>query len=92
MRIADELYTLLEAAGEQGPYVLVGHSVGAHTVRLFVQKYPTDVAGIVLVDPAHEKILTTELIPNPTASKGLYLLRSPWFLAVYSQSRLYHGC
>jgi len=60
VRIADELYALLEAAGEQGPYVLIGHSAGAHTVRFFVQKYPTDVAGIVLVDPAHEKILTKE--------------------------------
>lgn len=64
MRIADELHALLQAAGEEGPYVLVGHSVGAHTVRFFVQKYPTDVAGIVLVDPAHEKILSTELIPT----------------------------
>jgi pimeloyl-ACP methyl ester carboxylesterase len=63
MRIADELHGLLQAAGEEVPYVLVGHSVGAHTVRFFVQKYPTDVAGIVLVDPAHEKILSTELIP-----------------------------
>jgi pimeloyl-ACP methyl ester carboxylesterase len=63
MRIADELNALLQAAGEQGPYVIVGHSAGAHTVRFFVQKYPTDVAGIVLVDPGHEKLLTTELIP-----------------------------
>src|SRR5918995_3099089 len=63
MRIADELHALLEAAGEEGPYVLVGHSAGAHTVRFFVQKHPTDIAGIVLVDPAHEKILSTELIP-----------------------------
>jgi pimeloyl-ACP methyl ester carboxylesterase len=62
MRIADELHALLEAAGEQGPYVLVGHSAGAHTVRFFAQKHPTDVAGIVLVDPAHEKILTKEVI------------------------------
>ncbi|HJU33543.1 MAG TPA: alpha/beta hydrolase, partial [Nitrososphaera sp.] len=63
MRVADELHTLLQAAGEEGPYVLVGHSVGAHSVRFFEQKYPADVAGIVLVDPAHEKILSTELIP-----------------------------
>jgi pimeloyl-ACP methyl ester carboxylesterase len=63
MKIADELHALLQAAGEEGPYVLVGHSVGAHTVRFFVLEYPTDVAGIVLVDPAHEKILSTELIP-----------------------------
>src|ERR687893_1520160 len=63
MRIADELHALLQAAGEDGPYVLVGHSVGAHTIRFYVQEYPTDVAGVVLVDPAHEKILSTELIP-----------------------------
>jgi pimeloyl-ACP methyl ester carboxylesterase len=63
MRIADELHALLQAAGEQGPYVLVGHSVGAHTIRFFAQEYPTDVVGVVLVDPAHEKILSTELIP-----------------------------
>jgi pimeloyl-ACP methyl ester carboxylesterase len=63
MRIADELHALLQTAGEEGPYVLVGHSVGAHTIRFFEQKYPTDIAGIVLVDPAHEKILSTELIP-----------------------------
>jgi pimeloyl-ACP methyl ester carboxylesterase len=63
MRIADELHALLQAAGEDGPYVVVGHSVGAHTIRFFAQEYPADVAGIVLVDPAHEKILSTELIP-----------------------------
>jgi pimeloyl-ACP methyl ester carboxylesterase len=63
MRIADELHALLQTAGEEGPYVLVGHSVGAHTIRFFAQEYPTDIAGIVLVDPAHEKILSTELIP-----------------------------
>jgi alpha/beta hydrolase fold len=55
MRIANELYRLLEAAGEHGPYVLVGHSAGAHTVRFFVQDHPVDVADIVLIDPACEK-------------------------------------
>ena len=73
MRIADELHMLLQAAGEQGPYVLVGHSVGAHTVRLFEQKYPVDVAGIVLVDPGHEKILTAELIPVIQQIQGTYV-------------------
>jgi pimeloyl-ACP methyl ester carboxylesterase len=63
MRIADELHVLLAAAAEEGPYVLVRHSICAHTVRFFVQEYPTDVVGVVLVDPGHEKILTTELIP-----------------------------
>jgi pimeloyl-ACP methyl ester carboxylesterase len=58
MRIADELHALLQAAGEKGPYVLVGHSNGAYTVGFFVQKYPNDVAGIVLEDPGDERQLT----------------------------------
>lgn len=54
MRSAEELRTLLAAAGELGPYVLVGHSIGATIVRLFADAYPTDVAGIVLIDPTNE--------------------------------------
>jgi pimeloyl-ACP methyl ester carboxylesterase len=73
MRIADELHALLGAAGEEGPYVLVGHSVGAHTVRFFVQEYPAEVAGIILVDPAHEKTLTTELIPAIQQIQSTYI-------------------
>jgi pimeloyl-ACP methyl ester carboxylesterase len=73
MRIADELHALLQAAGEEGPYVLVGHSVGAHTVRFFVQEYPTDIVGIVLVDPAHENILSTDLIPIIQQIQGTYV-------------------
>jgi pimeloyl-ACP methyl ester carboxylesterase len=53
-QIAVELHTLLKAAGEKGPYVLVGHSFGGFNVRLFTKLYPTEVAGVVLVDAAHE--------------------------------------
>jgi pimeloyl-ACP methyl ester carboxylesterase len=53
-QIAENLRQALEAAGERGPYVLVGHSIGGVYVRAFAQKYPEDVAGLVLVDSAHE--------------------------------------
>src|SRR5262249_30290982 len=52
-RIIDELHTLLINAGIAEPYVLVGHSFGAFTVRLYASQYPNEVAGIVLVDPIH---------------------------------------
>lgn len=51
---AKELNMLLEQAGIPGPYVLVGHSAGAFIIRLFTHEHPDQVAGMVLLDGAHE--------------------------------------
>jgi len=51
--IAEQLHSLLQAAGVAPPYVLVGHSMGGYDVRLYASLYPTDVAGMVLVDASH---------------------------------------
>lgn len=51
-RIADELHSLLERAGVEPPYVLVGHSFGGLVVRLFTARHPETVAGLVLIEPA----------------------------------------
>ena len=51
-RIADELRELLRRADVPGPYVLVGHSFGGLVMRLFAARYATDVAGLVLIEPA----------------------------------------
>ena len=48
---AEELHALLQNGGIPGPYVLVGHSYGAHVVRVFADKYSEEVVGIALVDP-----------------------------------------
>jgi len=50
-REVDELYTLLAAAKFEGPYVLVGHSLGALNAQVFASRYPQEVAGMVLMDP-----------------------------------------
>ena len=52
--VARELHTLLAAAGLAGPYVLVAHSLGGIYARRFAQLFPADVAGLLLLDPAHE--------------------------------------
>jgi pimeloyl-ACP methyl ester carboxylesterase len=54
LQIAKELKALLEAAHEEGPYVLVGSSFGGFIVRVFAGQYPADVAGMVLVEASHE--------------------------------------
>jgi pimeloyl-ACP methyl ester carboxylesterase len=50
-READELMALLDGAGVPGPYVLVGHSLGGLNAQVFAERYPSRVAGLVLLDP-----------------------------------------
>ena len=52
-QIVEELHALLLNARVEGPYVLVGHSFGTFTVRLYASTYPEEVAGMVLIDPIH---------------------------------------
>jgi pimeloyl-ACP methyl ester carboxylesterase len=52
-QITNELHLLLTKANIPGPYVMVGHSAGGLYVRLYTDQYPSDVVGLVLVDPGH---------------------------------------
>ena len=49
-QITSELHTLLSKAGIEGPYVLVGHSLGGLSMQTYAHRYPDEVAGVVLVD------------------------------------------
>jgi pimeloyl-ACP methyl ester carboxylesterase len=52
-RAASELHTLLQEADEEGPHVLVGHSLAGLYSRIYAERYPEEVAGMVLVDSTH---------------------------------------
>src|SRR3989304_10304359 len=62
----DELHTLLVNADVQGPYILVGHSLGGMNMRVFANNYPDEVVGMVLVDSFHEE----RPIRNPDLAKA----------------------
>lgn len=47
---ADELWALLQAAGERGPYIVVGHSYGGLIARAFTARHLTSVRGLMLVE------------------------------------------
>src|SRR5215210_1631532 len=49
-QVTSELHTLLNKAGIEGPYVLVGHSFGGMYMQTYAARYPDEVAGVVLVD------------------------------------------
>ncbi len=48
--VVDDLHNLLQNAHIEGPYVLVGHSMGGFFVRYYATTYLDELAGIVLVD------------------------------------------
>jgi pimeloyl-ACP methyl ester carboxylesterase len=50
-QIVSELHQLLDQAQVSPPFILVGHSFGGLTTRLFAARYPDEVAGLVLIDP-----------------------------------------
>ncbi|MGZ5400222.1 MAG: alpha/beta fold hydrolase [Nocardioides sp.] len=55
---AQDLHTLLAAAGESGPYVLAGHSTGGTYALTYAARYPEQVAGMVLLDSSSPEQLT----------------------------------
>jgi pimeloyl-ACP methyl ester carboxylesterase len=60
---ATDLWTLLAVAGERGPFVVVGHSLGGAYGRVFAAAHRTDVAGLVLVDTFDPDILEDRIHP-----------------------------
>ena len=59
-----ELHEALAALGEDGPFVLVGHSYGGGVVRNFALRYPHDVAGMVLAEAVGD---TQSIVMGPEA-------------------------
>ncbi len=59
-QVSGELQALLEGAGIEGPYVLVGHSYGGLYARMYAARYPDKVAGVALVDSSHPEQFTRE--------------------------------
>ncbi|MGR6964263.1 alpha/beta fold hydrolase [Geodermatophilus sp. URMC 61] len=58
-QVAADLHTLLSRAGEPGPYVLAGHSVGGPYAMVYATQYPDDVAGLVLLDSSSPQQFTS---------------------------------
>jgi pimeloyl-ACP methyl ester carboxylesterase len=53
LAVTDELHQLLGLLGI-GRAVLVGHSLGGLYARHYANRFPDQIAGLVLLDPAHE--------------------------------------
>ena len=91
-QFAKELHTLLHQANIQGPYVLVGHSLGGLSVRVFAHDYVEEVAGVVLIEsmsPAQFSHPPTDTkAQTGSQSSGLSI---PFVLARIGVVRLFAG-
>jgi pimeloyl-ACP methyl ester carboxylesterase len=58
-RMVDELATVLASIAPDERYILVGHSFGSFLVSAYAARQSSQVAGLVLVDPATEWLATT---------------------------------
>lgn len=70
--IVRDLHTALQRAQVAPPYVLAGHSFGGLDARVYNGLYPREVAGMVLIDAAHEdeprrapKFMLGHTLPRP---------------------------
>jgi pimeloyl-ACP methyl ester carboxylesterase len=49
--LAKHLHTLLKSIKAAPPYILVGHSYGGPLIRMYTALYPSEVIGLVFIDP-----------------------------------------
>jgi pimeloyl-ACP methyl ester carboxylesterase len=73
--VAKDLDQALRNAGIEGPFIVVGHSLGALYVRIFAELRPNDVVGMVLVDPSIEyqdKRFAAMFGPNAGSAKPFH--------------------
>ncbi|MFT4414239.1 alpha/beta fold hydrolase [Fredinandcohnia humi] len=52
--IVKELHTALDKLDLKEPYIFVGHSIGGLYTRLYAKMYPSEVAGMMLLDARSE--------------------------------------
>jgi pimeloyl-ACP methyl ester carboxylesterase len=70
----EELNRALHAAGEKGPFLLVGHSYGGLLAVNFAFRHPDEVAGLVLLDATHPDYFA--YAPTDFVSKTVFLTRA----------------
>jgi pimeloyl-ACP methyl ester carboxylesterase len=52
-QLVSDLERVVAAEGGEGRFVLVGHSMGAHTAIAYALRHPSRLAGLVVVGPAY---------------------------------------
>lgn len=84
--VVDDLAALLEASGEDPPYVLVGFSMGGIFSQLYAMQHPDDVVGLVLVESNHAdeaRLFENHLTPKQIAEDRKFAKENPEGIDIY---------
>jgi pimeloyl-ACP methyl ester carboxylesterase len=84
-QFAQELHTLLHQANIPVPYVLVGHSLGGLSMRVFARDYASEVAGVVPI----ESMSPAQFSQSPTQTSQPSGFSIPFALARIGLVRLF---
>ena len=66
--IVSDLHEALHRAGVLPPYVMAGGSVGGEYVHIYTARYPSDVAGLVLIDSSVPDMHEPDFVLSPAKS------------------------
>jgi pimeloyl-ACP methyl ester carboxylesterase len=83
---SQRLHMLLEKAMVEGPYIMVGHSLGGVLIRDFTKEYPNEVVGLVFIDSSHP--LQIKRMPKNMLVFSrffIFLLRFPWLAKIMAK-------
>jgi len=87
--VADQLAELVAAAHIPTPFIYVGHSLGAVFAPIYYARYPSHVAGLVLLDPGDPRDLLedfhgtrAEAMSAPDCSSSGTLARTAGYLGI----------
>jgi pimeloyl-ACP methyl ester carboxylesterase len=70
--VAYELHELLANANTQGPYILVGHSIGGIHIRLFAKLFPRLVSALIFVDSIHVDSIHPQHFAYPSIKRYVF--------------------
>ena len=85
LELAAHLRATLSVAGEGGPFVVVGHSLGGVYARVFAAVHADEIAGVVLVDPYLPDVRAVDHVAIPAE------LRDEWIAGVDETNRIIEG-
>jgi pimeloyl-ACP methyl ester carboxylesterase len=74
--LVNDLDSLITQNRIDGPIILVGHSLGGHIARKYQQSFPSQIAGLFLIDPTNEYIY--EEVFNQMSPESADSMKTAW--------------